>query len=93
MKERLPGFIAGVILGGLVVLLLLAFIACNATVQRIDSTWSIVSQGTTMIETPCGVIVIQVRANADHSVYFWRIAIVPRVQPVPSKPEKVPPSA
>jgi len=93
MSDRAHGFIAGVILGCLVALLLISFIACQTARARTASTWSIITPGTTMIETPCGVILIEIRANTEMTVFYWRIAVIPKVVTVPQKPEKVPPSA
>ena len=93
MSERAQGFASGVILGLLVVLIVLSIIACQSARGGTGSTWSIVQPGTTVVQTPCGLIVIEIRANTDRSVFYWRIVLVPKVIPIPPKPERVPPSA
>jgi hypothetical protein len=94
MSERTHGFVAGVILGFLIALMVIAAIACASSYARTTpGGWSIMQPGTTLIQTPCGIVAIEVRANTEHTVFYWRVIVIPKTVPIPPKEKPGAPTA
>lgn len=87
VDPRIRWFAAGVGFGLLFVAVLFAAIACHS-MGLAPPTFQPIQPGTTMINLACAVVVIEVRANTDMTFLWWRISIVPKTVPIPSKPEK-----
>jgi hypothetical protein len=85
-------FLAGVGFGILFMFVTFAIIACQS-VRPSGPAFSLVQPGTTLINLPCAVVCIEVRTNPEKTVYWWRIAVIPRVTTIPPKPEKELPEA
>jgi hypothetical protein len=47
--------------------------------------WQIMRAGTTIVQTPCALVYIEVKSLSDSNAFFWRIAIVPVVKQIPEK--------
>jgi hypothetical protein len=89
--DRLRYFLAGAGFAVLFVAVALVVLACHSSGLTTDAGgWKILDPGVTIVQTPCALIYIEIRANADRTTYFWRIAIVPVTQQIPLKPEKKP---
>lgn len=89
--ERLRWFLAGAGFAVLFVAVALVVLACHSAAPGVNAGgWKILDPGVTIVQTPCALIYIEIRASADRTAYYWRIAIVPVVKQIPAKPEKKP---
>jgi hypothetical protein len=74
---------------GAIVMLLCVVVFWSACTSSAPGTsvggWQIMRDGTTIVQTPCALVYIEVRSMPDSSTFFWRIAIVPIVKQIPEK--------
>ena len=68
-------------------------VSCSSAQFRGTTGWSFVEPGTTVIETVCSYVIIEVRRIGEEGALVWRVSVVPRVTPLPTKPEKGAPVA
>jgi len=93
-SDIIRGLLAGVLLGILLVVVALIMIACaTGAPQHSAGGWRIMQPGVTIVQTPCALLYIEVKANADMSTFYWRIAVVPRPIELKPTPEPKPPEA
>lgn len=87
-KECLTFFVSGVGLGMIIVVVLIAFLAAGCQSGKLAEPpagqWKLLTEGTTIINAPCVIIVIDIKANTDRTVYFWRIGIIPKISVTPT---------
>jgi hypothetical protein len=89
--DRLRYFLAGAGFAVLFVAVALVLLACHSSGLTTDAGgWKILDPGVTIVQTPCALIYIEIRANDSRTAYFWRIAIVPIIKQIPVKPEVKP---
>ena len=89
--ERMRWFLAGAGFAALFVAIALVILACHSAAPGVNAGgWKILDPGITIVQTPCALIYIEIRANDDRTTYYWRIAIVPVVKQIPVKPEPKP---
>jgi len=90
-RERIRWLIAGVGLGVLALTLIIAGIACASMGANSGAGgWAMLQAGTTVIQTPCGIVAIEVRAveGVDRTTYYWRIVVIPKTQTIKPRPPK-----
>lgn len=88
------GFAAGLMLGVIALFVIFSAISCSHMATGATAGgWRIMQPGITIVQTPCALIYVEVKANADHSVFYWRIAIVPKTKTLPEPDPIKPPEA
>jgi len=88
LRECCTYALAGAGLALLLVAVVLAAVACTSARASDTGGWVMLQPGTTVINTPCGIVAIEVRANAERSVFWWRIVVIPKTVVIPPKPPK-----
>ncbi len=88
-KERLTFFAAGTGFGVIILMVILALITgCRTIPAAPGEHFIILTPGTTIIETPCAIVVIEFRTNAERTTFFWRVGVIPRVTIPPTPAPK-----
>ena len=90
-KHRRYALSAIVFLASFLITSSIVFVSCSSSLPSASAGgWSLMTPGLTVIQTPCALIYIEVRANSEMTAFFWRIAVVPVTSRIPEKPPKKP---